>query len=208
MSKTDTFVKICGITREEDLQCAVESGASAIGFIAYEKSPRYITPGRVRELLKNCPERIRRVVVTVNAELEEVRKYIEAGIDTVQLHGSETAEYADQIQAVIWKAVRLHKSEQIEEFKNFPCAAFVVDSFVKDSSIPGGTGHKADWELAKKFTETVSVPVLLAGGIKEENALEALEEVGCFGLDLSSGVEIEPGIKDSEKIRSLFKILK
>lgn len=208
MSKTDTFVKICGITRKEDLRCAVESGASAIGFIAYRKSPRYISPQKVEDLLGVCPADIKKVVVTVNASLDEINEYIAAGIDTVQLHGSESVSFAESINnAEIWRAVRLHSQEQITEFRNFPCSTFVIDSFVKDSKIPGGTGHKANWELAAEFNEAVSVPVLLAGGITEENAVKGLDEVGCFGLDLSSGVELEPGIKCCDKIRSFFNAL-
>ena len=203
------FVKICGITREVDLQSVVDNGAAAVGFIGYPKSPRYVSPERVGELLKNVDAaELRKVLVVVNASLEEINAYLAVGIDTVQLHGSEDADFAAQIDVTVWKALRLKSSDEIEQFANFPCEMFVIDSFVKDSAIPGGTGHVADWNLARSFAVKASSPILLAGGIRQENALEALREVKPYGLDLSSGVEESPGIKVPQKIDELFNSLK
>ncbi len=204
---SNPFIKICGITRQKDLTSAVECGASAIGFIAYKKSPRYVSPLQVAELIEVCPPDILKVVVVVNVELAEIDEYLKAGIDVVQLHGSEDEVFARKVKAQVWKALRLHQVEQIKEYADFPCSMFVVDSFVKDSVIPGGTGHLGDWQLAAEFTEKASAPVLLAGGIKAVNAKSAIEQVGCAGLDLSSGVEDEPGIKNHQKIEAFFKAL-
>ena len=206
-SLTKPFIKICGITRREDLLSAVEGGSDAIGFIAYPKSPRYVSPQKVRELLKDCPPQIKKVVVVVNADLEVINEYLSVGIDVVQLHGSEDAAFAEEIKVETWKAIRLHEKSQIAAFADFPCQLFVVDSFVKDSQIPGGTGHSGDWALAAEFAKVAGAPVLLAGGIKKTNALEALEQVPCYGLDLSSGVEISPGIKSAVKIQEFFEVL-
>jgi phosphoribosylanthranilate isomerase len=205
---TKPFIKICGITRPQDYSCAIESGADAIGFIAYKKSPRYVSPERVKALIDSKSANVKKVVVVVNASLSEINEYLAAGVDIVQLHGSEDAEFASQIKAEVWKAIRLHESSQITEFRNFPCSKFVVDSFVKGSSIPGGTGHKGDWPLTEKFNQATNADVLLAGGICAENASEAIAEVNCFGLDLSSGVELEPGIKSEQKIIEFFNSLK
>jgi phosphoribosylanthranilate isomerase len=205
---TRPFIKICGITRQQDYSCAIENGADAIGFIAYKKSPRYVSPEKVKELIESYSIDVKKVIVVVNASLPEIGEYLAAGIDIVQLHGSESAEFASQINAEVWKAIRLHESTQIAEFSDFPCSKFVVDSFVKDSAIPGGTGHKGDWPLTVKFNQATKADVLLAGGICAENASEAIAEVNCFGLDLSSGVELKPGIKSEQKIIDFFNSLK
>ena len=209
IKKNKPFVKICGITRERDFQSVVDNGASAVGFIGFSKSPRYVSPQRVAELLKNIDSGdMQKVVVVVNASLDEINAYLAAGVDTVQLHGNEDAEFTAQIDAKVWKALRLKSEDEIEQFADFPCELFVIDSFVKDSAIPGGTGHIANWELAREFVNKAQSPVLLAGGIRRENALEALEEVQPYGLDLSSGVEESPGIKIPQKIDELFEALK
>jgi len=201
------FVKICGITRVADLRCVVEAGASAVGFIGFPPSPRYISPAQVEALLAEVDCRsTRKVVVVVNATREEIQAYLDAGVDTVQLHGNEDELFAAQIPATIWKALRLKSPDEIERYSSFPCEMFVIDSFVKNSLVPGGTGHVADWKLAKAFVEQAASPVLLAGGISDKNALEALREVEPRGLDLSSGVEESPGIKVESKIQDLFKL--
>lgn len=199
------FIKICGITRKSDLKCVLNEGADAVGFIAFPKSPRYTSPQEMKFILdhvdcRNCLK----VAVFVNEDLNEVNKYLKAGADIVQLHGDETAEFASSIDAEVWRAIRLNDEAQIVQYKDFPCSKFLIDSFVKDSEIPGGTGHVANWALAKKFVESVDKEVLLAGGITERNIEEALSEVKPFGFDLSSGVESCPGIKDHQKIKDLF----
>lgn len=204
-------VKICGITREEDLKVTLEAGASAIGFVTFKKSPRFVTVEQVRILCESIPQNIKRVAVTVDDSLENLQTYIEAGINVIQLHGSagyHTEAFAKSIEgAEVWRAIRLKEESEIEEYKNFPCSAFVIDSFVKDSTIPGGTGHLANWDLSKSFVEATKVPVYLAGGISTDNILEAQEKVGPAAYDLSSSVETSPGIKSEEKIKDLFKVV-
>ena len=203
------FIKICGITRESDLACVVDCGANAVGFIAFPKSPRYTSPSDVKFILDHVDTKgCLKVAVFVNEDLEEIKKYIDAGIDIIQLHGDESADFAESIDCEVWRAIRLKDDSQIEEFKDYPCSKFLIDSFVKDSLIPGGTGHVANWGLATKFVDAVGKEVLLAGGIKNENLEEALKNVKPFGLDLSSGVEESPGIKDHDKIKDLFSTLK
>lgn len=202
------FIKICGIRREPDLACAVEAGADAIGFIAFPKSPRYVSPSQVKSILKQAVGNdFLKVAVFVNASLEEIQTYLDVGIEIIQLHGDESEEFASSINCEVWKALRLYEVAQINQFKAYPCNKFLIDSFVKDAKIPGGTGHLADWSLATKFIEAVDKDVILAGGISHKNLAEALQKVKPFGLDLSSSVELSPGIKDPEKIKSLFNAL-
>lgn len=202
-------MKICGITRAEDLQAVVDSGADAVGFIAFPKSPRHIEPEQLENLLKAVDtKRLLKVGVFVDATQEFIQKYIDAGLDIVQLHGSESKEFANSLDITIWKALRLKDESQILEYADYPCDKLLVDSFVKDSAIPGGTGHVANWTLAKKFVAAANAPVLLAGGLKAENLAEAYSAVKPFGFDLSSGVEDSPGIKSKSKIESLADALK
>lgn len=201
-------MKICGITREEDLQDVVSSDADAVGFIAFKKSPRYISPEALEALLKTTDtSSILKVGVFVNSSKEEIDAYVSAGIDIIQLHGDESAEFALSLNKPIWRALRLKDEEQIDQFKDFPCEKFLVDSYVKGAEIPGGTGHVGDWCLAKDFIAATSKDVLLAGGLKASNIGDAYEQVSPFGFDLSSGVELSPGIKSREKIVELSAAL-
>lgn len=204
--KNKPFIKVCGITRKSDLICAVESGADAIGFIAFPKSPRYVCPSEVKSILKQSNlDGFLKVAVFVNADLEDIEQYLEVGIDVVQLHGDESAGFAASLNCEVWRAVRLHKESQIEQYADYPCTKFLIDSFIKNAEVPGGTGHLANWELAAEFVSRVDKDVLLAGGISPLNLAEAVEKVKPYGLDLSSSVETCPGIKDHGKIKELFR---
>lgn len=203
------FIKICGITRKSDLECAIECGADAVGFIAFPKSPRYVSPSEVKYLIDhcNCPN-IKKVAVFVDEDLDDINKYLDSGIDVVQLHGNESAEFSSSINCEVWRAIRLKDSSQVQEFHDYPCTKFLIDSFVKDAEVPGGTGHVADWDLAAEFISSTDKDVLLAGGITRENVQEAYSRVMPFGFDLSSGVESMPGFKDPAKIRGFFEEIK
>ena len=203
------FLKICGIRRIKDLESVVSVGADAIGFIAFPKSPRYISPDKVAELLSAVKTNgILKVGVFVNASKKDIQSYIDAGIDTIQLHGDEDEEFSLSLNKPVWRALRLKSKSEIDRYKDFPCKKFLVDSYVKGVEVPGGTGHVGDWSLAKNFIERVSKDVLLAGGLKATNLQDAYNQVKPFGFDLSSGVEDSPGIKSSDKIQNLAKALK
>ena len=199
------YIKICGITRESDRDIAIENGASALGFIAYPKSPRYVSPERVKELLKGIPSAIDTVAVFVNATVDEMLSYVEAGIKIVQLHGAESADVAREMapHAIVWKAMAIRSLEDIDLYREYPAERYLIDAYCPDDH--GGTGKLADWDLAELAVQQFDVPVMLAGGLKADNVADAVSKVKPFGLDLSSGVEVSPGVKDHALIELFMK---
>ncbi len=198
-------VKICGITKENDAKLAVSLGAWAIGFILYPKSPRYVSNSRVKEILSSLDRHpYLKVGVFVNPTLEEVKRTVnETGINAVQLHGNETVEFCASVKGAIpgitvIKAIRLGEVDV-----KVPSIDFYLLDAQSDSEW-GGTGKRIDWKAASEFKTR---PFLLAGGLKPENVKDALDTVKPDGIDLSSGVEISPGVKSEEKLRSLFESL-
>jgi len=201
------FVKICGLTNKEDLLEVLQYNPHAIGFVTYVNSSRYISAEKVQQLCSFIPAKIKKVAVTVDDSLETLQKYIEAGVDIVQLHGDQTADFAASLPVEVWKALALRDKKQIEKESNFPAARFVIDSMNNNGDLQGGSGCLADWSLAESFVKSVQTPVLLAGGINADNIVRALSAVRPAGVDLSSGLEKCPGIKCAIKLRSFFKEL-
>jgi phosphoribosylanthranilate isomerase len=205
------FVKICGITNKKDALFACKCGTDALGFIAYPKSKRYINCNETKKIIKNinvCYADVLKVGVFVNETVENIKMYIDAGINIVQLHGDETAEYINKIKklngsAQIWKAVRLKEKNEIDNVKGLDVDKFLIDTYSVDEY--GGTGETGDWELAKYAVLCLDKPVMLAGGLSPENIKDAIEFVKPYGVDLSSGVEVSPGCKDHKLISELFK---
>jgi phosphoribosylanthranilate isomerase len=201
-----SFVKICGITRVEDAAFACSLGISAIGFVAYPKSKRHISSAGVNEITSRVTKKypkIKRVGVFVNDNFDTIVTYLKSGINVVQLHGNETAEYIHELKKAvlaenntveIWRAARLKTEQDIIILKNYSVDKYLVDSFVKDEI--GGTGVVGDWKLAELAVNRLHKPVILAGGLTPDNIHEAVAKVHPFGVDVSSGVEVAPGIKD------------
>ena len=202
------YIKICGISEPKHIDCLLENNSDAIGFVAYPPSPRFVTPEQVFELCKDIPKHVAKVLVVVNMTKNEIQPYLDAGIDTVQFHGNESADFAKQFTCKVWRAVRLKDESQIKGELNFPCEKFVLDAAPKDAELPGGTGELGDWGLTKKFVDHSKKPVLVAGGIRMDNVCDALKITGAAGIDLSSGVEDSPGKKSTDKINQLFSSLK
>ena len=201
-------VKICGITRLEDARFAVESGAWALGFIFYPASPRYVEPERVREILKQLEVlnlKVERAIgVFVNSTATEIFDVVRrSGVDTVQLHGDETPNFLDQLTNMkVFKAFRFEHEDQLPIILDYEAHA---EAFLFDASVAGsygGTGKLADWGLLAKIKS--SKPLIVSGGLHPHNVRAAWEQLQPFALDLSSGVESSPGIKDQNKIRILF----
>lgn len=200
-------IKICGITRIEDALCAVESGADAIGFVFYPRSPRYITPEKAKEIISSIPPFITTVGVFVNEKMDtliDMASY--TGIDIVQLHGDEPPEYCHSLGRRFIKAFRIKENFDIEKIGQYKQAsAFLLDTYHTES--PGGTGKVFDWNRAieaKKYGK-----IILAGGLNPENVAGAIKKVNPYGVDVSSGVETGvKGIKDHDKIRAFIKVVR
>ncbi len=194
-------VKICGVTRAEDVRVITKAGADAIGF-QMSIGPRKITPQQAKGLVKRVPPSIVPVGVFVNEALSKVKKLIKlCGFQAVQLHGEETASYCGKINVPVIKAIRMKNSGAFKEFRSFRVAAFLLDSYNKN--IPGGTGQSFNFSWARKAVHMLPAPVLIAGGLTSDNVQKAIRSSRAFGVDVASGVEVRPGLKDPRKV-SLF----
>ena len=201
-----TEIKICGITRVDDALCAAACGADAVGFIFHPASSRYITPRRAKEIVPALPRRITTVGVFVNREAEVVAKIVEdCGLDLIQLHGDESPEYCRRFPAErLIKAVFPRTPEDLRALDAYHVRAFLVD--FRDAGRYGGTGKRADWELAARLAK--ERPMILAGGLTIENIGEALAAVAPGAVDINSGIERAPGIKDHDRMRQIVEIIR
>lgn len=186
-------VKICGLTRREDVELAVSLGADLVGFVLYPGSRRFVPPERLPELTRGLPSRVGKVGVFVDAPRDEILRTAELGsLDIVQLHGHESADFAQSLEFPrVWKA---------GYDPDFPAERLVCDAPA------GGSGRFGDHEKAAELA--VSRPVMLAGGITPANAVELILRVKPVGIDLAGGVESAPGVKDETKMRQLFQNVK
>ncbi|RME62793.1 MAG: phosphoribosylanthranilate isomerase [Nitrospirae bacterium] len=193
-------VKICGITRAEDALRAVEYGADALGFVFYEQSPRHVFPESAARIIEQLPPFITTVGVFVNEHPNVINETISiSGIDIVQLHGDEPPELCSQWPRTI-KAFRVRELSDLSPITRYRAGAYLLDTYSPESY--GGTGKTFNWEIAieaKRFG-----PVILAGGLTPENVAEAIKKVRPYGIDVSSGVESQKGIKDPEKMKALI----
>jgi phosphoribosylanthranilate isomerase len=199
------FVKICGITRREDAEAAVRAGANALGFVFWPGSPRYIDPFRARAIRSVLPPFVTAVGVFVDQPAEHVNGV--AGLvqlGAVQLHGEESIGYARTMHRPVVKAIALHDDAAlaVDDVENWPERVLVLLD-VHDPVRRGGTGRTIDWSAAAAVARRRRV--VLAGGLTAENVGEAIARVRPFGIDVSSGVELSPGIKDHGRLKALFE---
>jgi phosphoribosylanthranilate isomerase len=209
-----TVVKICGITNVEDARVAVEAGADMLGFIFYPPSPRYVTPEKAREIAESVRGMgaIRTVGVFVSEPPDKVREAIQtAGLDHMQLHGKETVEMVSEMGAGAFKMIQATDLDTAYALMaNYRHAvrgrtpALMVDA--PPGKLPGGNGVLADWSVARAVA--AEFPILLAGGLNAENVGEAIRQVRPYGVDVSSGVERAPGLKDHDKVREFVARVK
>jgi phosphoribosylanthranilate isomerase len=196
-----TLVKICGITRIEDAMAALRAGADWLGFIRTPISPRYRSAEECARLVESAREQATRpfeaVGVYVNPELEYLYEdsYV-TGMDRIQFHGDEPMELVRMSPLPAIKALRVRDAESLRQAEDYPGVTLLTDTY--DPSLRGGTGKRFDPELCKGLA--AEREVILAGGLTPENVAEAVRRVRPFGVDVSSGVEIEAGIKDAQKI--------
>lgn len=192
-------VKICGITNVEDAEAAVNFGADALGFVFFEKSPRYISPERAAQIIKRLPSLTLAVGVFANEPRGAIEEKSEiAGIDIIQLHGEEPPEMCDMTRRVV-KAIRVKSLNSLVPITGYKgrVSAFLLDTYTEDSL--GGSGRIFNWDIAveaKQFGR-----IILSGGLTPENISEAVRHVLPYGVDVSSGVELAKGKKDHTKMR-------
>jgi phosphoribosylanthranilate isomerase len=199
-------IKICGITKYEDARVAVNLGVDAIGFIFYDKSPRFIDPARAGEIVAQLPPFVSKVGVFVDAHPTSIMDAAQkSGIDTVQLHGNETPDIARRLPFTVIKAFAVGPQWDVGIMDSYDVAGFLLDTW--DETQKGGTGKAFDWTIAKRAVATKK-PVILAGGLGPVNIKEALDCVQPYGVDVNSGVEIKPGIKNPHKMKEVVTIVK
>jgi len=203
MNPSSPCVKICGLCSEDDIKAVAEMNPDAMGFIFWEPSKRYVLPQRVGEWTKMISPDIWKVGVFVDAPLDVILECIQlAGLDVVQLHGAESPELCRDIPVKVWKALHLDRTDP-QTVASYLVDAFLVDSY--STQAPGGTGQCCDWQVAKDFVAQTSTPVWLAGGLNPDNVQEAVAQVHPWGVDVSSGVEMSPGVKNISLVREFIE---
>lgn len=194
-------VKICGITNIDDAKKAIELGADAIGFIFYKKSKRYVDPEIVKSIISELPAFVMKIGVFVNEDTQRINDIAkDIKLNTIQLHGDESPDYLDQINYPVIKAFRVDENFDFTRLSLYKNCSFLLDSFHKKEY--GGTGIKFNW---KKIPYEIRQKIILAGGISEESIEFILNEISPYAIDVSSSIEIEPGIKDINKLKRLFE---
>ncbi|OJW97887.1 phosphoribosylanthranilate isomerase [Thiobacillus sp. 65-1402] len=191
-------VKICGITRLQDLHAACDAGADAVGFVFYEKSPRHLAIDSAAMLVRALPPFVQSVGLFVNAEPAFIERVLHAvPLDLLQFHGDETPADCMRYGRPWIKAVRVNRdTDLLECAADFEAArGLLLDAYV--AGVPGGTGERFDWSL---IPPRLSRPIVLSGGLTPDNVAEAVRRVRPWAVDVSSGVEAEKGIKDAHKI--------
>ena len=193
-----TAIKICGITRTQDALAAAGCGATAIGLVFYAPSPRYVTPERAAELIRVLPPFVMSVGLFVDAVAREVTQTLaQARVDLLQFHGNELPAYCRQFGVPYLKALRVRAGLDLLQYARdyHDATALLLDAYVEGTH--GGTGATFDWALIPK---NLPLPVVLSGGLTPENITAAIQAVRPWAVDVSSGVELQKGVKDAAKI--------
>ncbi len=214
-----TRIKICGLTREEDVESVLEAGVDALGFVFYSSSPRFVSPERARQLINLCPAWVSTVGLFVNSSREEILRTSDiSGINQIQLHGDESVNDCKKLFRPVVKAIRIPTKKnpnkldydnmlnQLIESKRYLefCSAVLLDA---DSPSFGGSGKSFDWNVLNQVGSIFGRKWVLSGGLNEKNILSAINLYKPPSIDVSSGVETTQngstikGVKDREKIK-------
>ena len=198
-----TRVKICGITREQDAEAAVQFGADAIGFVFYAPSPRCVTVERAAAIARRLPPFVTTVALFVNAEPDVIAGVVDGvGVDLLQFHGNECAEYCARHARPWIRAVRVKPETDLQDAQTEFASGrgLLLDAY--RPGVPGGTGETFDWG---RIPPELAPRIVLAGGLASHNVGDAIRRVRPFAVDVSGGVESEKGIKDPRKIKAFLE---
>jgi phosphoribosylanthranilate isomerase len=199
-------VKVCGITSSKDARIAIELGADALGFNFYPPSPRYVVPERAHAILDKLPAGGCNVALFVNEPKEKVREVLACGrmqdgrqaFDALQFHGDESGEYCRDWGLKVIKAFRLKDKESLDGMGRFPADFYLLDSWAPGY---GGSGAAFPWDWLEGLH---TAKLILAGGLSVENVADAVRRVRPYGVDVCTGVEAAPGVKDHEKLKDFI----
>ena len=216
LSPFSTKVKICGITRLEDLQSVVQAGADALGFVFYPPSPRYVAPEAVAALLAATPPFVTTVGLFVNVQLEQLQTILAvAPVQLLQFHGDESAQECHQLASKVNRPfIRAYRvkpdtsgQDLLECEAEYRAASPLFQGLLLDTFVDnfGGSGKVFDWSLIPK---ELAPRVVLSGGLSVQNATEAVSRVRPFAVDISSGVELVKGVKDVAKVRAFIRAVR
>lgn len=211
MKRMRTRIKMCGTTRIEDARAAVNLGVDALGFIFVEKSPRNIAPAVAASIISGLPSFVGRVGVFVDKDSDEIKSIVNGcGLTHLQLHGNESPAFCAQLKSwnkslSICKAFRVGEGGAAVDSKSYASTidSILLDTYIK--GVEGGTGECFDWGLIDSLH--IDHPLILAGGLTPGNIGEALVRVTPFAVDINSGVEDAPGIKNHQKLRELVTLV-
>jgi phosphoribosylanthranilate isomerase len=204
-------VKICGITRKEDLDAAAAAGADAVGFVVgVASSPRNLSLNEAEKLIRQVPPFVKSVLVTVPRSIDDFETYEKLNPDTIQIHGENLHAAASvRLRLPNTQLIGAVNAQLASDFDVVSRASRLFDAVLLDSFADGrygGTGIVHDWELSKRVKQIIQTkPLILAGGLNPENVAEAVRTVEPYAVDVSSGVEQQPGIKDRKKIIEFIK---
>ncbi len=200
------WIKVCGITRADDATAASDLGADAIGLVFYPPSTRVVRWESVANIVGGVSANVSVVALFVDPSSEQVHEVIDSGyIDLLQFHGSESEEFCSSFDLPYMKAFRVgHDADLGEAIKAYPSAELLLlDSY--DKKMPGGTGHTFDWAKTSAISDSSLSKLVLAGGLNPDNIKQAIAQVKPYGVDVSSGVESSPGIKDPVLINKFIE---
>lgn len=202
-----TRIKICGITSVADGLHAAAAGADALGFVFYPKSPRFISPEDAAVIIRKLPPFVTSVGLFVNATREVVEQTAQvAGLQCLQFHGDESPEFCAQFRLPVVKAFRVRGEQTLQTLSAYThLAGWLLDAFVEGQ--PGGTGERFDWGLAAEAGR-LGRPIILAGGLDPVNVAQSIATAHPFAVDVSSGVELRPGVKDADKVQAFIDAVK
>lgn len=199
-------IKICGLTTPEDALAAIDFGADALGFNFFAGSKRYLRLELGRDWISALPETVLKLAILVNPSLEEARRAAAIpGIGSLQLHGTETAEFCRRLmeEGIQFEKALPVEFEPLAEMPNYFTETVLLDSAIGGEF--GGSGHIFPWEIARDFVRAnPNLRIVLAGGLTPENVAEAVRTVRPFGVDVTSGVESAPGRKDYGRLRAFI----